>query len=295
MEHKFGWLGKEAEEKAFTAVKSQFIPFAMKGETRDTPGVPIWRLMRRVNNGENLVTFNQQTGDCCSMGAKHVLEYLQAALMTVYGQPMQFHRIYAPYIYGMSRCAPDCGNGSLGRFAGSTGAWTAAACKKYGACFDDDPDIPRYSGALADQWGYRGVPEKFIKEASDNLVKGLAKINSVEELRSSLINYFPVTIASTWGFSVGQKDGCKVYIRNPRDPWAHQMSFIAWQDKPFPAAFRLNSWGPNSTGKPLADEPGGGAWQSAESIEQEIQSGVAELYSYSSFDGFYVPGGHSYI
>lgn len=295
MEHKFGWLGKEEEVKAFNAVKGQFISFAMKGEERDKPGVPIWRLMRRVNNGKNLETFYQQTGDCCSMGAKHVLEYLQAALITVHGKPLKFKRIFAPYIYGMSRCAPDCGNGNLGWSAGSTGAWTAAACKKYGACFDDDPGIPKYSGSLADQWGYRGVPEQFIKEASDNLVKGIAKINTVEELRSSLINYYPVTIASTWGFTVSQKDGCKVYIRNPRDPWAHQMCFIAWQDEPFPAAFRLNSWGENSTGAALGDEPLGGAWQSAESIGKEIESGVAELYSYSCFDGFYAPGGNAFI
>ena len=94
---------------------------------------------------------------------------------------------------------------------------------------------------------------------------------------------------------MGQKDGCKVYIRNPRDPWAHQMCFIAWQDEPFPAAFRLNSWGEKSTGAALGDEPLGGAWQSAESIGKEIESGVAELYSYSCFDGFYAPGGNSFI
>ena len=295
MDRQFGWLGKEAEEKAFGEVKSQFIPFVMQGEVRDKPGVPIWRLMRRVNEGRNLPTFNQQTGDCCSMGAKHVLEYLQAAMITVHGQPLKFKRIFAPYIYGMSRCAPECGNRSLGRSAGSTGAWTAAACKKYGACFDDDPDIPKYSGALADQWGYRGVPENFIKEASDNLIKGITKINTIDELRTALVNYYPATIASTWGFTVGDREGVKTYTRNPRDPWAHQMCFIAWRDDPFPAAFRLNSWGDNSTGKPYDDEPGGGAWQSAESIQKEIESGVAEVYSYSSFDGFVAPGGNALI
>ena len=294
MEHLFGWLGKEEEEKAFGKLQERFIPFAIKGNERTEPGVPIWRLMRRINNGKNLVTFTQETGDCCSMGAKHVLEYLQAALITVHGQPIKFKRVFAPYIYGMSRCAPDCGNFSLGRSAGSTGAWTAAACKKYGACFDDDKDIPKYSGRIADNWGYRGVPEEFIKEAADNLVKGITKINNVDQLRSSLINYYPVTIASTWGFSVGKQDGCKVYIRNPRDPWAHQMCFIAWQDDPFPAAFRLNSWG-NSTGPAVGDEPLGGAWQSAESIEKEINSGVAELYGFSSFDGFPGAGKYSFI
>lgn len=295
MDKKFGWLGKEAEQKAFSTVKDSFIPFAIKGDVRDTPGVPIWRLMRRVNEGKNLLTFTQQTGDCCSMGAKHALEYLQASMICVHGVPLTFKRVFAPYIYGMSRCAPDCGNGSLGRFAGSTGAWTAAACKKYGACFDDDPNIPKYSGSLADQWGYRGVPSEFIKEASDNLVKGITKIKTLDELRSALINYYPVTIASTWGFTVGQKDGCKIYIRNPRDPWAHQMCYIAWQDEPFPAAFRLNSWGDNSTGKPLSDEPGGGAWQPAESIEKEIDSNAPELYSFSNFDGFPAPGRYAFI
>ena len=294
MERQFGWLGKEAEEKAYEQVKSKFIPFAIKGDARTTPGVPIWRLMCRVNEGNNLVTFTQQTGDCCSMGAKHVLEYLQASMICVHGVPIKFKRIFAPYIYGISRTAPECGNGSLGRGAGSTGAWTAAACKKYGVCFDDDPGIPAYSGSLADTWGYRGVPDQFIKEASDNLVKGITKLNNVDDIRTALINYYPVTIASSWGFSVGKQDGCKVYIHNPRDPWAHQMCFIAWQDDPFPAAFRLNSWG-NSTGPAVDDEPLGGAWQPAESIEKEIKAIGPELYSYSNFDGFPAPGGYSFI
>lgn len=292
MEQRFGWLGKAAEEKAFDKVKSKFIPFVMQGDARTKPGVPIWRLMQRVNEGKNLVTFTQKTGDCCSMGAKHVLEYLQAALICVHKQPIKLKRVFAPYIYGMSRCAPECGNGSLGRGAGSTGAWTAVACQKYGVCFDDDPDIPAYSGSLADSWGYRGVPDKFVKEASDNLVKSITKIDSVDELRTALINYYPATIASSWGFSVGKKDGCKVYIKN--GSWAHQMCFIAWQDDPFPAAFRLNSWG-DSTGPAVDDEPLGGAWQPAESIEKEIKSNVAEIYSYSSFDGFTVAGGKSFI
>lgn len=292
MDMKFGWLGKAAEEAAIEQVKGELIPFVMKGKTLDKPGVPIWRLMRRVNEGKNLVTFTQATGDCCSMGAKHVLEYLQAALICVQRIPLKFHRVFAPYIYGISRTKPECGNGSLGRSAGSTGAWTAVACKTYGVCFDDDKGIPAYSGSLADRWGYSGVPDQFVKEASDNLVKGVAQINSVDELRTSLINYCPVTIASSWGFTVSKKDNCKIYVK--QGSWAHQMCFIAWQDDPFPAAFRLNSWG-DSTGPALDDEPLGGAWQPAESIEKEIASGVAEMFSYSSFDGFYGAGKYSFV
>jgi hypothetical protein len=286
-----GWLGKDIEEQAKQQIQSELVPFKLVA--RDSKShVPICQLMQRVNRGKNLFPPQQQTGDCCSFGAKNVLEYLQAALICIHSQPITLKRVYAPFIYGMSRCAPDCGNGTMGRSAGSTGAWTAMACKKYGVLFCDDPDVPAYSGAIADRWGYRGVPEQFVREASDNLVRGIANLQTVEQLRSALLNYNPVTIASTWGFRVTEYKGYKVY--SPSGSWAHQMCFLDWMDEPFPAAYRLNSWG-DCTGPSLHGEPLGGAWVRAQDIERELASGDCELYAYSAFDGFNSVGDFSLI
>lgn len=276
-----GWAGIEIADKEYARLENNFTKFKIVGISDDKPGVPIWRFAQRLNDGEHLKTWYQETGDCVSMGMAQAGNYLTAAAICHYGSPIKFKLWFPPYIYGVSRTASDCGAGRL-RGAGSTGAWAATAVMKHGVLFEDDKDVPKYSGRLADIWGNRGVAKEFYETASDNLVGSAARITTVDELREALINYYPCTIASTWGFSVGEKDGCKIYEHTTS--WNHQMCFIAWQDDPFPAAFRLNSWG-DSTGPSLKGEPLGGAWQTAESIKKELTTGV-EVYALSQFAGF---------
>ena len=287
MTQHFGWLGPEAGEKAFLQTEKEFVKFRIFGDSSDTPPPPVWRLVKRMNDNQNFKPWYQEIGDCCSMGATQVIDYLQAAqIVTNADTNIEFHHVFPPYIYGTSRIASDCGNGSI-RGDGSTGAWTATACKNHGILFVDDPGVPKYSGAIAKQWGNYGPPKKFQELAKDNPVKSIARLDTVDQLREALINYHFCTIASNWGFTVDKKDGCKIYVKS--GSWAHQMCFIAWQDDPFPAAFRMNSWG-DSTGPSLKGEPLGGAWQPAESIKQELRTGV-ELYAYSMFEGF--PAAHT--
>lgn len=61
---------------------------------------------------------------------------------------------------------------------------------------------------------------------------------------------------------------------------------IGWMDDPFPAAFRLNSWGSDKHGPPLHDEPPGGAWNLADDLEAELRSGEVEVYALSLMNGF---------
>lgn len=277
-----GWLGIKAGDEAFEKAEKEFIKFQISGKGPDKPGPSIWRLAKRVNDNKNLPTWYQQVGDCCSMGATQVIDYLQIA-QVVSGKDgtIEYHPVFPPYIYGISRTAKDCGNRSL-YGDGSTGAWTATACKNHGVLFCDDEGVPKYSGSIARSWGSSGPPAKFQELAKDNCVKSIARLTTVDELRDALMNYHFCTIASSWGFDVGKRAGYKIYSKS--GSWAHQMCFIAWMDDPFPAAFRLNSWG-DSTGPSLHGEPLGGAWQPAESIKKELTTGV-ELYAYSQFDGF---------
>lgn len=286
-----GWLGIETADREFSRLQDNFINFQIVGAGEDKPGIPIWQFAKRLNNGDHIKTWYQETGDCVSMGAAQAGNYLTAAAICHYRQPIQFKLWYPPYIYATSRTAPDCGAGRLGRSAGSTGAWAATAMMKYGVVFEDDEGVPKYSGRLADSWGYSGAPKEFYELASDNLVKSAARLETVDQIREALINYYPVTIASSQGFELDVKDGRRIYV--PSGTWNHQMCFIAWQDEPFPAAYRLNSWG-DSTGDPLNGEPIGGAWQSAESIKRELQTGV-EVYALSNFEGFPARSGISLV
>lgn len=280
-----GWAGIEVADKAYASLEKNFIPFRISGAGPSKPGVPIWRYVKRINGGKQNRTFKQQTGDCCSMGATHAIEYGSVAGALIYGQHIEFKHVFPPFIYGVSRTAPDCGDGKLGRSAGSTGAWTAYAAQHYGVLFEDDEGVPAYSGNLADTWGSRGVPKEFYSLASDNLVKSTARLTSIDQIRDALINYHMCTIASSWAFKVSERDGVKLYVRDPRTSWGHQMSLIAWRDDPFPAAFELNSWGPDATGPQKEDEPLGGAWRDADELAKELKTGV-EVYAYSNFDGF---------
>jgi len=238
-----GW-SKDHEKEAFEQIvrANLVIPFVIQGQGNDKPGVPIWEFAKRVNGGQHLPTLKQEIGDCVSFGCAQAGMYMSAFEIAWAGQEEEFKRWYPPYIYGMSRVAPDLGNGRLGNSDGSTGAWGAGALQKYGVLFADDQGVPAYSGSVAKQWGRSGPPREFQEMAKDNPVKSVAKLSSVEEIRDALINYHPCTIASMRGFEMQPKEYKGRHVFIPSGSWPHQMCMIQWQDDPFPAAYRLNCY-----------------------------------------------------
>lgn len=291
-----GWLGREHEEKAYEKNISKFIPCTFRDT--DKTHEYLWDYMKTMNDGKNLQTFRQETGDCVSAASKHAVEYIQAVQKVEDRDNLEFRRVFSPYIYGVSRTDPECGNGQLGRSAGSVGAWAVVGMQKKGILFVDDKNVPAYSGSLADQWGYRGVPKEFYDEASDNPVKGVSKVTSISQLRSALLNRCPVIIGSQWGFRAVKEDNHIVYKRNGW--WGHEMVFIGWHDDPWPGAFRLNSWYPmiddTAASKDMKQpngEPDGGAWCHAEDLEREIKD--SELFALYSFDAHKANKGRFFI
>jgi len=291
--HLCGWDWERAQD-SFEALKDEFIPVVWEGDKRETPGLPIWEYGKMVNGGNHLPTGRQQIGDCVSWGCRQAGQFLHAYERAKQQQEEVFKLWFAPYIYGMSRAMPDTGNGQLGNSDGSTGAWGATAMKKYGILFDDDEGVPSYSGSVAKSWGSpSGPPSRFRETAADNLVKGIGQpIRTVDALREALINYKPCTIASMRGFQMQPREMQGYHVFVPSGSWPHQMCYIAWMDDPFPAAYRLNSWGPGAHGSPLNGEPPGGAWNLADDIAQEFRAQDVECYPLSLFDGF--PGEADY-
>jgi len=280
-----GWI-PELAEPAYKQTIHEFIPFQFQTRPLTKPGLPIWEFAKKVIGGQHIPTWRQETGDCVSMGAVQAGQYLQCYEIAKGYEEEQFKLWFPPYIYGVSRTHRDCGNGQLGRRAGSTGSWAAVAMMKHGVLFADDPNTPQYSGSLADSWGYKGPPEEAYSLARDNPVKSCARLRTVEELRAALINYKPCTIASNRGFKMEPQEYKGYHVFIPQGSWPHQMCYLSWIDDPFPAAYRFNSWGANAHGDPLNGEPPGGAWNRAEDIEKELRSGNVEVYAMSSFEGF---------
>lgn len=286
---KAGWLGLETAEKSYSKLKDRFVP--LRKRDNNSTEEYLWRYTKRLNNGENLEPLTQETGDCVSFATAQAGKYLTAVAICEHGENFQFKDWFPPFIYGVSRTAPECGNGELGRSAGSVGSWAVIGLQKHGVLFSDDEGVPAYSGALADRWGYRGVPQEFYDLAKDNPCKSASKITSVDQLREALLNKCPVIIGSQWGFKVVEKDHHLIYV--PEGQWGHEMCFIGWHDDPFPGAFRLNSWGRQGIRPSLNGEPDGGAWCTAEQLEREIPQ--SELFALDCFQGDRTKGRYSFI
>ena len=295
MEKLFGWAGMAVADKSYSKLEKCFVPFKLKAGSNKTAEY-LWRYEKRLNNGKNIEPLLQETGDCTSFAAAKAIKIQEAVQICESGDNIAFKDAFPPYIYGVSRTARECGNGELGRSAGSVGAWIVAALQKYGVLFTDDAGVPKYSGALADQWGYRGVPQEFYDLASDNPLKSVSRIETVDELRAALLNKSPVIIGSSQGFTVSKESNYLVYT--PRGTWGHEMVFTAWHDDPFPGAFRQNSWKYNVAGTgdihPSNGDPEGGAWCRAEDLKREFRQGV-EMYSFNHFEGERSGRGLSFI
>lgn len=278
-----GWR-QDLAQAANVATQETQSEFKIDGQTPDPPLPPIWHYTKKLHFGNHLPTFEQQVGDCVAAAIRQAGARLQVADLAIRFQEEKLKPWHVPYIYGTSRV--QIGGGRLDG-DGSTGAWGAAAVKQYGVLFDDDPDAPEYSGNVSREWGRRpGPPENFQATARTRPVGAYARINSIEELRLALLNLYPCTIASNRGFKMSPVEKQGRHVFEPAGTWYHQMSLIAWQDEPFPAAYRLNSWGPHAHGDPLNGEPPGGAWCSAECITDEIRNPNNELFTYSRFEGF---------
>jgi hypothetical protein len=270
----------------------------------------LWDAAKKVNGGNHLPCYRQETGDCTSWGAFNALNYRQcfeaaqalaagddaaAAILTATNNQFRYSAAFPPWIYGVSRTAPDLGNHKL-RGAGSLGSWTAQACVRYGVLSFDEPDLPKYSGKLADTWGRSGPPKEWFPKAEPYKLRSVALVQNYEAARDALANGFPVTVASNQGFQ--QKatliDGR--YWGRPSGSWAHQMCFTGVDDTaPAPpwsrskkpgAVYCQNSWGATAHGteNPPDGAPPGGFWVDRDTADRML--GQRDSYAYSGFEGF---------
>lgn len=284
-----GWAGLSVASAAHEKLAHRFVP--VRSAPSDKTSEFLWRYTKRLNGGKNLAPQVQETGDCVSFAMAQAGRYLTAVSICEHGENHAFKEWFPPFIYGVSRTAPECGAGQLGHSAGSVGAWAAEGARLYGVLFSDDPHVPAYSGELADRWGYRGVPAEYYQLAKDNPLKSYSLIESVDELRAALLNKCPVIIGSQWGFETKTRGGRLIYT--PSGSWGHEMCFIGWQDDPFPAAFRLNSWPDHGTKNSPYGEPDGGAWCPAEYLEKEIRE--SELIALNAFAADETPGRYAFV
>lgn len=281
---KFGWLGPEPAKAAWPENEEALGYFQLIGrsEVKRVTAWDSWQALGWDPNGS--ILWRQESGDCVSFGAAYAVAAVAAHEIIRLGEWEGFKVPYPPYLYGISRLAPEGGNGRL-RGDGSLGSWMAATIQKYGVLRADYAGVPGYSGAVADAWGRSWSRfSAFVDEADDHLIRKAARLRSIADLVDACSNGYWATIASMRGYRMALENRAGKSWFVGSDAWPHQMSILAIDVEPELCFYRRNSWG-NAHGKQL-DGPDGGGWVTAKQLEREIEDEGTECFAYSRFDGF---------
>lgn len=287
----FGWAGIDTAKRAWDDIGHLFPHFFIAGQSQATQTVKVhlWDAAKKVNGGQHLPTFYQQTGDCVSMGASNGVDYL-SCVQIVQGAAQKYRPCYQPYIYGISR--HQIGGDRLGYAAGScvneggsVGVWAVAGLKQYGCLWADEPGVPPYSCQVATRWGNSGPPQNFIDMASKYKLGNAAKVTNYTQVRDAIANWYPVTVSSDRGFRMRLQEDKGKSWGVPSGTWGHQMCFIGVDDDPArPGCYCLNSWSASAFGPPADDAPPGGFWVDAEVVDYMV--GMGDSFAISQFNGF---------
>lgn len=282
-----GWAGEDLAKQEFNRLRDNFVPFVISSQgdpvKSEDKRVVLWDAAKLVNGGKHIPTFRQEIGDCVSMGAANACQYLLTVQIALGGRNQEWHPIFPPYIYGISRV--QIGGGRIGCGSdGSVGSWAADGVMKYGCIASDYEGVPAYSGRVAKDWGCKGPPEKFIGEGQKNLVQSAAQVESWEDVRDAIVNGYPVTIASNVGFRMSGTPKEGKLTNDPSGSWAHQMCIIGYDPAGQYNFYILNSWGPSAHGAPVDDAPPGGFWVTKAAVTRIVRQG--DSFAFSDVQGF---------
>jgi hypothetical protein len=241
----------------------------------------IWDHIKNLNNGRHWPTVTQLIEDCVAASVCQAGAYLAWGQRRYAARPAPVRAWFIPYVYGAARVfVAGVQNGP----PGALGIWGAEAVNRFGVLYTDDPNVPLYKIDIARRWAAPpGPPHQHTRRAKLRPVQTVTRIQTISQLRDALSNYHMVTIASYQGFDMAPVNHNGFHVWKPSGNWAHQMALIAWMEHPFPAAYRLNSWGPDAHGTPLNGEPPGGAWSLAADLQAELQQPNVECYAYGNF------------
>lgn len=187
------------------------------------------------------------------------------------------------YFYHVSRVI--IGKNRLRGGDGSINGWAAKGFQEYGSLRRikyDSVDLTSYSPARSRQWGSNAIPSEIYNLAKPNNIQKFAIIKNFEDACDSLINGYPIIVASNQGFTSSRdKDG----FCSPRGSWAHSMSILGFKDDDNrPGVMIANSWPSYLPGKNEFDLPPSCFWCDAEVFNKMCR--FNDTYSFAGFEGF---------
>lgn len=303
----FGYTPDPAGTKAFLATLEKPF-FAQAGaEAMDKArGVDtfLFRQMdkaHRARYGKPFVVGRQLIGDCVSWGAMHAV-YCQDSVSWSLGKlPDPPLMPATEALYGGARVEargkPGDGAQPYGGWSdGATGFGAAKFLREFGVVYREPTngiDLTTYSGERAKQWGAYGCGGQGDKGVMDGIAKKhpckhVVAIRTWDELASAIESGYPVTLASSQGFSshLGPSG-----IAEASGTWMHQMCAIGIRHKkngsPDDLVCILNSWGnrwqSGLENKYPDDQPEGSFWARRSVVESRM---LEDAWAIGDTDGF---------
>lgn len=226
------------------------------------------------------VVGRQENGSCVAWGAMHGV-YAAESISWELGEASEPPMMPSTEaIYGGARCQA-MNRTFAGWSDGATGFGAAKWLKNWGVIYRQDYgggiDLTNYSASLEKNWGAYGAGgesgrAKIEEEAKKHQCRHVVAVRSWAELCAALEAGFPVTLASSQGFSshLGPRG-----ISEASGTWMHQMVALSVAYKangsPDDLVLILNSWGPRwQTGlenRWPEDMPAGSFWARRRVVE----------------------------
>jgi hypothetical protein len=247
----------------------------------------------RARYGKPFVVGRQLIGDCVSWGAMHAVAVSEAVSWSLGKLPEPPLMPATEALYGGARVEargkPGDGAQPYGGFSdGATGFGAAKFLREFGVVYRQKyptVDLTEYSGERAKQYGAygcggQGDNGRLDAEAKKHPLRHVVAVRSWAELAAALESGYPVTLASSQGFtSTRSKEG----ICEASGTWQHQMCAIGIRHKkngaPDDLCLILNSWGPSWVGpkenKFPSDQPDGSFWARRIVIEGMLEDAWA--------------------
>ncbi len=254
----------------------------------------------RARYGKPFVVGRQLIGDCVSWGAMHAVAISEAVSWSLGKLPEPPLMPATEALYGGARVEargkPGDGAQPYGGFNdGATGFGAAKFLREFGVVYRQkypSADLTQYSGERAKQWGAygcggQGDAGRMDAEAKKHPLRHVVAIRSWAELAAALESGYPVTLASSQGFtSTRSKEG----ICEASGTWQHQMCAVGIRHKkngaPDDLCLILNSWGPSWVGpkenKYPSDQPDGSFWARRSVVERMLE----DAWAIGDTDGF---------
>lgn len=243
-------------------------------------------------NGFEFPGFLQNTGACVGVSSGDVCFTLACIEVIRLGEPEQALIPFWPLTYGRGRMR----SGINGRGEGSSGTGQAEAYREDGIVPAKTNGLPTFSikdgmlsvgSSVEMEWSDgKGISTRWLEQSRKHVVKQTAMCRNADDVREAIVNGYPVTEASMYGFNA-RVEGTPAVLLGRRGPrWAHQMNIEGWWEHPQLGELFLlvNQWGQSAHGTDPAGAPKGAVWVTKADVNWMCND--QEVFAYSQFQGF---------